>query len=42
MIDFGLSKKFRDKNGLYIPYKGKKHLTGTARYASIDALLGNE
>lgn len=43
MIDFGLSKKFRDaKTHQHIPYKENKNLTGTARYASINAHLGIE
>eukprot|EP01051_Picozoa_sp_SAG22_P010687 SAG22_NODE_975_length_6203_cov_25.423001_8_plen_206_part_00 len=34
MIDFGLAKKFRDsRTHQHIPYKDKKNLTGTARYA---------
>ena len=41
IIDFGLAKKFKDpKTGLHIPYKDKKNLTGTARYASINTHLG--
>ena len=43
LIDFGLSKKFRDpKTHQHIPYKENKNLTGTARYASINAHLGIE
>ena len=42
MIDFGLSKRFRDKNGLHIPFKENKNLTGTARYASLNSHLGIE
>lgn len=43
MIDFGLSKKYRDlKTHQHIPYKENKTLTGTARYASINAHLGIE
>lgn len=43
VIDFGLAKKFRDpKTHQHIPYKENKNLTGTARYASINAHLGVE
>jgi serine/threonine protein kinase len=43
LIDFGLAKKFRDaKTHQHIPYKENKNLTGTARYASINAHLGIE
>jgi len=42
LIDFGLSKKFQDSNGIHISYKENKQLTGTARYASINNHLGIE
>lgn len=43
MIDFGLSKKFRDPQTLqHIAFSDGKSLTGTARYASISALRGFE
>ena len=42
MIDFGLAKRFIGKDGKHIPYKDKKNLTGTARYASLNTHLGIE
>eukprot|EP00347_Sterkiella_histriomuscorum_P020095 403339124 len=43
VIDFGLSKKFKDaKTHQHIPYRENKNLTGTARYASVNAHLGIE
>ena len=41
IIDFGLAKKFRSSRTLHhIAFKSNKKLTGTARYASINALKG--
>jgi hypothetical protein len=43
VIDFGLSKKYKDpKSSQHIPYRENRNLTGTARYASLNAHLGIE
>jgi len=43
LIDFGLAKKYRSSKTLQqIPLVNRKKLTGTARYASINALKGYE
>ena len=43
VLDFGLSKKYwSSSHKCHIPYCTGKKLTGTARYASINALSGYE
>ena len=43
LIDFGLSKRYIDKNtNKHIPYKEGKGLTGTARYVSLFTHYGIE
>ena len=43
LIDFGLSKEFRDLNThMHIPHKEAVSLTGTAMFASIHSQLGME
>lgn len=42
-IDFGLAKRYRDpKTGLHIAFKDNRGMTGTARYASVNAHNGCE
>lgn len=42
IIDFGLSKMFRLKDGDHIPFKSGKGMTGTARFASLATHNGEE
>lgn len=43
LVDFGLAKRYRDHvTKQHLPYREGKHLTGTARYASVRTHLGIE
>uniref|UniRef100_A0A6P4EPA0 non-specific serine/threonine protein kinase n=1 Tax=Drosophila rhopaloa TaxID=1041015 RepID=A0A6P4EPA0_DRORH len=43
LIDFGLSKRYKDIDSeTHIPYRKDRNLTGTVRYASINAQMGVE
>jgi serine/threonine protein kinase len=42
MIDFGLTKKFKNVNNVHIKFLDGKSLVGTARYASINSHSGYE
>lgn len=42
LIDYGLTKRWKQANGEHISYKEGKTLTGTARYASAYTHLGVE
>jgi serine/threonine protein kinase len=43
IVDYGLAKRYLDvRTKMHIAYRNDKSLTGTARYASIHAHLGEE
>ena len=42
IIDFGLAKKFRSERGNHVKFTITKHITGTPRFCSINAMRGVE
>jgi serine/threonine protein kinase len=42
IIDYGLSRRYRRSSGEHVPYREDKSFAGTARYGSINALLGRQ
>lgn len=42
LFDFGLSKKYRRENGEHVQFRDRKTMVGTARYASINSMMGME
>ena len=42
IIDFGLAKKFRSDRGNHVKFTITKHITGTPRFCSINAMRGVE
>ncbi|CAK56660.1 unnamed protein product (macronuclear) [Paramecium tetraurelia] len=42
LLDFGISKIYRDCNNKHIPFREHRSFLGTTRYASIAAHLGHE
>lgn len=42
LIDFGLSKRFRNAQGVHIKYRSQKKLTGTPRFCSLRVSGGSE
>jgi len=42
LVDFGLAKRYKDKDGQHIPYDENQDLIGTRRYTSINSHLGIE
>lgn len=42
IVDFGLCKCYKQKNGVHIPFKTKKGMLGTPRYMSLNCHQGYE
>ena len=42
LIDFGLAKKYRSSKGNHVKFTMTKHITGTPRFCSINAMRGVE
>jgi serine/threonine protein kinase len=42
LIDYGLSKAFREADGTHIPHKTGKKISGNLRYSGLNTLLGIE
>ena len=42
IIDFGLAKKFKSERGNHVKFAITKHITGTPRFCSINAMRGVE
>ena len=42
LIDFGLAKKYRSDRGNHVKFTMTKHITGTPRFCSINAMRGVE
>ena len=42
LVDYGISKYFRDVDGQHIPFTTGKPFLGTTRYASVAAHVGEE
>jgi len=42
LIDYGLVRKYRDRNNKHIDYRENKGLIGTAKFVSINTHLGFE
>ena len=42
IIDFGLSKKYKSSRGKHVKFSVSKHITGTPRFCSVNAMRGVE